>query len=90
MSEEKRVKSKGASEVLVKRWLGVLRSMTDELGLSVSVELVKSESNKADVLTMVKRGWLVQADEWSTGDMRITVDEIKLMHDRHHMGVERT
>ena len=54
MSGEKRVKSKEAAEMLVKRRLGVLRSMTDELGLSVSVELVRSESNKADVLTRVK------------------------------------
>ena len=40
--------------------LGVLRSMTVELGLSASVELVRSESNKADMLKMVKRVWLMK------------------------------
>ena len=91
LSEEKRVKSKGAAEMLVKRRLGVLKSMIDELGLFVRVELVRSECNRADVLTRVRKGWLDQSDEGGAGgQMRITVEEVKALHDRHHMGVERT
>ena len=92
MTEEKRVKSKGAAEMLVKRRLGVLKSMIEELGLSIRVQFVKSECNKADVLTRVKKGWLNQTDEEekAEGEMHLSISEVKAMHDRHHMGVERT
>ena len=49
------MKSKGAAEMRVKRRFEVLRIITDELDLFISVEPVRSESNKADVLTRVKR-----------------------------------
>ena len=40
----------------------MLKSMIDELSLSVSVEIVRSECNKVDVLARVRKGKLVQSD----------------------------
>ena len=53
MTGERRVKTKGAAEILVKRRLGIFKSLIDELQLRVEVRLVKSSENKADVLTRV-------------------------------------
>ena len=54
LSEEKRIKTKGAAEILIKRRIGVLKDL--QLGLTIT--LVPSERNKADVLTRVKKSWL--------------------------------
>ena len=93
ISEEKRVKTKGAAEMLVKRRLGVLKGLIEELNLSVNVQFVNSGCNKADILTRVKRGWLHNPEE--EDDMKeeaacATACDVKKLHDRHHMGVERT
>ena len=55
LSEERPIKTKGAAEVLVKRRLGTLKTLIDELGMKVSVELVVSHENRADVLTRVPK-----------------------------------
>lgn len=87
LSEEKKVKTRGAAEILVKRRLGILKSMIHELGLTVMVQFVKSEANKADVLTRVKKSWLV---EQAKSVACVGFQDVKQLHDRHHMGVERT
>ena len=88
MSEEKRVKTKGAAEILVKRRLGVLKSLVDELNLKLSIKVVPSHKNLADILTRVKKGWLVG----SGFNMSICAmtPSIKDCHEAHHFGVERT
>ena len=86
LSGEKRVKTKGAAEILVRRRLGTLQALIEELGLTVSIKLVKSEKNKADALTRVRRKWLI--DDKSVGC--VAAEEVKELHDRHHMGVERS
>ena len=89
LSEEKRVKTKGAAEVLVKRRLGVLKTLVSELGLTVSVQLVRSECNKADILTRVKREWMTEEGK-AGGEKQLTQGEVKALHEKHHMGVERS
>ena len=86
LTEEKKVKTKGAAEILVKRRLGILKTLIQELGLTLTVKLVKSEENKADALTRVRKRWLVP----EMGVERAALEEVKKMHDEHHMGVERT
>ena len=84
LTEEHPVRSKGAAEVLVKRRLGIFKSIVQELNLKVSIELVPSSKNIADTLTRVPKAWLVEeANSCSVG----LVEDI---HGRHHMGVERT
>lgn len=49
------VKISGGAEILVKRRLGLLTSLVDDLGLNVNVSCVASAQNKADVLTREKK-----------------------------------
>ena len=86
LSGDRKVKTKGAAEILVKRRLGTLSSLVEEFGLTVTMKLVKSGQNKADVLTRVRRKW--QIDEKMVGC--VAMEEVKELHDKHHMGVERS
>ena len=51
LTEEQRVKTKGAADTMVKRRLGVLRSLIDECGLKIAVTLLSSQENKSNVMT---------------------------------------
>ena len=96
LSEDKRVKTKGASEIIVKRRLGVLKNLITELNLVITVGLVPSGTNKSDVLTRVKKSWLVgesrDSDDTCDGERAVCAAALpmKESHDLHHMGVERT
>ncbi|XP_076049389.1 uncharacterized protein LOC143030071 [Oratosquilla oratoria] len=57
LTAEKKVRTKGAAEILVKRRLGILRELIDEFGMKIRVRKVSSEANKADALTRVKKSW---------------------------------
>lgn len=87
LSEEKKVKTKGAAEMLVKRRLGVLKSLVEEFDLKVEVLCVPSSVNKADKLTRVSKGWL-QGKEG--GYACAGVCDVKRLHELHHFGVERS
>ena len=86
MSGERRVKTKGAAEILIKRRLGIFKNLVDELNLNVEVNLVKSADNKADALTRVWKKWMVSKEDTAS----MSVEELKNVHEKHHMGVERT
>ncbi|KAF2353137.1 Reverse transcriptase domain [Trinorchestia longiramus] len=58
VSAEKRLHTKGAAEMLIKRRLGNLREMMIEFGLKIQISLMPTDKNKADVLTRVKKRWL--------------------------------
>ena len=88
LTEEKKVKTKGAAEVLVKRRLGIFKSLVEELGLQVTVRLVKSEANKADGLTRIRKKWLMT--DRSLACLGLDHEQLKEMHSKHHMGVERS
>lgn len=84
LSEEQPVRTKGAGEVLIKRRLGILKSLVAELGLRLTIELVESKVNKADALTRVPKKWMV-------GDSQVcSAGVIEEVHGKHHMGVDRT
>ena len=48
-----KVKSSGAIEMLILRRLGILKSLVEEFELQVKISFVRSECNRADVLTRV-------------------------------------
>ena len=50
-----RVNTRAAGEMLVRQWLGTLRSLAKEYGLTIDVKLVKSCQNRANSLTRVPR-----------------------------------
>jgi ribonuclease HI len=95
MSEEKRVHTKGAEEMIIKRRLATLKALINEYELSVTVVLVPTTKNKADVLTRVKKDWLTIKQQGvlrkeTTGICMAGHVDIKEMHRMHHMGVDRT
>ena len=93
ITEERKIKTKGASEVIVKRRLGILRNLIDELGLIIQIQFVPSEKNRADALTRVSKSWI----ESMKNSAKDEVDEkcaaslnLKHSHNQHHMGVDRS
>ncbi|KAG1682630.1 Gamma-aminobutyric acid type B receptor subunit 1 [Nymphon striatum] len=57
---ERRIRTKGTSEMIIMRRLGILRELIDEFQLELSISHVSSEKNKADKLTRVFKalfGW---------------------------------
>ena len=93
VTAEKRVRTKGASEMVVKRRLGILRELMDVCSLKLCVTFVPSEKNKADALTRVKKAWLgMSRDNEDEEDEVCCVGaaSIRELHRMHHMGVDRT
>ena len=82
-----RVKTKEAAEVIVKRRLGVLRDLIEELCLALTVVFVPSSENRADVLTRVKKKWLTMKGEKG---VCAAVLDVRKSHEAHHMGIEKT
>ena len=64
-----------------------MKELIRELGLTVIVDLVKSGANKADALTRVRKRWLVSRGDTAAA---AAIDEVRKMHEKHHMGVERS
>jgi len=58
-----RVKTKASSEMLIRRRLDTLNSLTEECQLDLDVTLVSSECNLADVLTRVPQKWFRKLNE---------------------------
>ena len=58
VTAEKLVRTKGDSEMIMKRRLGILQELMDVCSLKLRANFVPSEKNKADVLTRVKKAWL--------------------------------
>lgn len=94
VSEEKRVQTKGAAEMLVKRRLGILKSLIVEFNMKLTVKLVPSCRNKSDALTRVKKEWLVAKDKLEDEDMEVCCAagcvDLRAHHNMHHMGVDRS
>lgn len=93
-----RLKTKAASEMLIRRRLGIIVSLVKECGLSLSITRISSAENKADSLTRVPQRWLKAS---STVDLSPSVCAIAadpaidqlvadVHHSRGHPGVRRT
>ena len=95
--DAKRPKVSGLGEMLVKRRLGMLSELISGYELTLSISLVPSSQNKADVLTRVPKRWLkgVREEEVACAgvgephDSSIKAAVIR-SHGRHHMGTKRT
>ena len=70
------IKTKGAAEILIKRRIGVLKDLVEELQFGLTITLVPSERNKADVLTRVKKSWLSAGKEGGGGGRLASVLEL--------------
>ena len=89
ITEDQRVQTKGASEMLIKRRLSIFKDIISEFGLVVSVTLVPSVKNKADILTRVKKGWLTISKSCNEEICAAGIS-LEAIHGQHHMGVDRT
>ena len=92
LSAEKRIRTKGASEMIVKRRLGILQELIEVCNLKLNAVFVPSEKNKADPLTRVKKAWLgvPKEEENETELCCVGVPSVKELHQMHHMGIDRT
>lgn len=85
----------GLSEMLVKRRLQLFSEMCESYDSNVKIHLVKSNENKADVLTRVKQTWLKSQSPDSIESSNLmtcttispTVEDI---HRKHHFGTYKT
>ena len=60
VEESRRIRTKGAGEMIIKQRLEILRQLIAEFGLQMKAVFLPSEKNKVDVLTQVKKkksGW---------------------------------
>ena len=85
VSGDRRIKMKGAAEMLIKRQLG---DLIREFGLKMTVTLVQSQKNKTDMLTRVKKTWLQEKKDWAL--LCCVGENLKDLHNMHHFGKERT
>lgn len=91
-----RVRTKAATEMLIRRRLETLRKLVEEYNLSVNAVLVASTRNLADKLTRVPQRWFdAMKKEAEPGSLCAAsieeTDEIKRVHhDTGHPGVRRT
>ena len=91
ITEEKRVHTKGAGEMIVKRRLGILKEFLQEFELELQVTIVPTEKNKADDLTRVNKAWLIykKGEDEECADTFCAAN-LSELHNCHHMGVDRT
>ena len=94
-----RVRTREASEMLIRRRLDALASLVKEYGLSVDAVLVRSEHNRADSLTRVQQRWFDLARkaaeppycESAVSPSKHDFGWIRSIHHRSsHPGVRRT
>ena len=99
LSGKARVRTKAASEMLIRRRLDTIKRLVTEYGLSVDITLVTSDCNLADRLTRVPQRWydsmkrdaepVTTTCAASTGGLN--AGQIMAIHQRSgHPGVRRT
>lgn len=85
--KSKTIRTKGMAEMLVRRRLLLLEELIREYQLVVTVRVVRSQKNIADVLTRVDSRWLKPVHVTAVADFS---SEIRESHERHHFGVNKT
>mgnify|MGYP003396821428 FL=1 len=88
------VRSHSLCELLIKRRLDILKEVIAQENLTITVRQVKSEENRADVLTRVPKDWLkcVVSNPCVAiaSETRISVKRLRALHGIHHFGVDRS
>ena len=91
ISNDKRVRTKGASEMVIKRRVGLLRDLLNEFDVTLHGTFVATHENKADGLTRVRKEWLkFEKDAQNSSNICCSSLDIAEVHNKHHMGVDRT
>ena len=98
LSGKSRLKTKAAGEMLIRRRVQIVTSLAEEYALRLSVRLVPSAENKADILTRVPQRWLkaiagreMGPPQCSAAELAERREQIQEVHcTRGHPGVKRT
>ena len=88
LNNDCKIRVSGMSEALIKRRLGILRELAVNCGMNLSVRLVRSAENKADIMTRVPSKWLKNRKEVAC--VGLNTDEIRNRHNKHHFGIQKT
>lgn len=97
LSGKARLKTKAASEMIIRRRLGLLKDLVQEYELQVDIDFVPSAANLADRLTRVPQRWLKPDQKpglmgakcgAAEGTDRSKVDDVHRL--TGHQGVDRT
>ena len=89
LTDSHRVRTHGSSEMLIHRRLQIIDELRQSYDLKITVELVPTNKNKADVLTRVKKTWLAWVKPLASVAVSL-VDQIQACHKVHHFGVDKT
>ncbi|XP_067931882.1 uncharacterized protein [Watersipora subatra] len=87
--DSKKPKVSGLSEMVIKRRLGIISQLVMEYHIKMTIQLVSSTSNKADVLTRVPQKWL-NSPCLAVVTLDDKTKEITRLHGKHHLGVKKT
>lgn len=96
LTGDRRIKTHGLGEALIRRRLSMLKDIISEYDLQVRIDLVKSQFNKADRLTRVPKKWLAREDKETNVAMLGEEEDgnrqtmVRRIHGLHHFGVNRT
>ena len=86
LTEDRPVKTHSTAEMLIKRQLAVFSELLAEFELLVTVTVMfaRSEANRADVLTRVKRSWLDITRAVDCGTTCAVSVDVGASHAEHH------
>ncbi|XP_067930494.1 uncharacterized protein [Watersipora subatra] len=87
--DSKKPKVSGLSEMVIKRKLGIISQLVIEYHIKMTIQLVLSTSNKADVLTRVPQKWL-NSPCLAVVTLDDKTEEITKLHGKYHLGVKKT
>lgn len=93
LTGDKRIKTKGISEILVRRRLSLIKDIVRECELTLQVDWICTNENLADSLTRVPQKWLKRNQVCCTiveEKSRLSESTITELHNEHHFGIEKT
>ncbi|XP_043192569.1 uncharacterized protein LOC122365419 [Amphibalanus amphitrite] len=91
LSGRARVKTKAASEMLIRRRLETVKKLGEEYAMQLCVKFVPSAENRADALTRVPKKWLTpQGASMVCGAVVTEPDIARIHHTSGHPGITRT
>ena len=89
LTGKSRLRTKAANEMLIRRRVDVVMELVKEYELDVTIELIPSAYNKADVMTRVPAKWLKKEKKSEVVAMSVE-DVVKIHRAVGHPGVRRT
>ena len=89
LTGKSRLKTKAANEMLIRRRVDIVMELVKEYGLRLSITLIPSARNKADVMTRVPTKWLKKEDGNAVVAMSVE-DVVQVHRSVGHPGVRRT